>query len=255
MKNKTRRRNSLIWIGIVICACIMGYSGYQVYFQTKDDVAGKEAYSQLKSSVVSNSSSESINTETQTSIDPRADIASLKTITEDAVGWIYSPGTAIDYPVVQGTDNSYYLSHLYDGSAGSVGAIFMDYRNAADFSDRNSVLYGHHMKSGQMFASINGYKDQSYYDEHPVLELDTEKAVYRLEAVAGYVVSGASNNLLDINGKSDEEFLNFIADVRAKSTFESQVTVNGQDRVVSLATCAYDFSNARYVLICKITEY
>ena len=86
----------------------------------------------------------------------------------DIVAWIYIEGTKINYPIVQGEDNSYYLKHLFSGEWNGSGCIFLDSRNDASFADRHSIIYGHHMKNGTMFTDLDKYKKQDFFDEHPV---------------------------------------------------------------------------------------
>ena len=97
------------------------------------------------------------------SIVPEIDFDALKTVNEDVVGWLYLPDTVISYPVVQGDDNSYYLKHLVDGTYNANGCLFMDHKNQRDLKDDNTLIYGHHMESGKMFASLVKYKDQEFY--------------------------------------------------------------------------------------------
>lgn len=91
----------------------------------------------------------------------------------DVIAWIYGANTHINYPVVQGSDNDYYLRHLLDGTWNDNGSIFMDCANSADFSDQNSLIYGHNMTSGAMFSNLVKYKQQAYYDQHPYLYMLT----------------------------------------------------------------------------------
>lgn len=98
---------------------------------------------------------------------------SLEAINPDVVGWIAAEGTEIDYPVVRGKDNDFYLRHLFMGEQNKLGSIFMDYRNHSDFSNKNTIIYGHNMKDGSMFSSLIKYKDQHYYDKFPTMQLYT----------------------------------------------------------------------------------
>ena len=96
----------------------------------------------------------------------------------DVIAWIYGANTHINYPVVQGSDNDYYLRHLLDGTWNDNGSIFMDCANSADFSDQNSLIYGHNMTSGAMFSNLVKYKQQAYYDQHPYLYMLTPQQSY-----------------------------------------------------------------------------
>ena len=104
---------------------------------------------------------------------PEVDFAALREINPDIVAWIYIEGTKINYPIVQGEENSYYLKHLFSGEWNGSGCIFLDFRNDASFADRHSIIYGHHMKNGTMFTDLDKYKKQEFFDEHPVALLIT----------------------------------------------------------------------------------
>ena len=172
----------------------------------------------------------------------------LQAINPDVVAWIFIEGTNINYPVVQGADNSYYLSRLFDGSSNSAGSIFMDYRNESDLSGRNTVLYGHHMQNGSMFRQITNYKDQAFYDAHPVCLVMTPDGNYTLEFFAGYVTD-MNSQAWKLEFASDEEYALWLADAISRSTFTSSVEPTAQDRVVTFSTCTYEYSDARYVLV------
>jgi len=243
-----------IWIGIVACICVMLYAGFQIYSQTEEDNRGDSAYADLRQAVTRDGPDHAAAAGQDTMLpeEQPPDISALRELSGNAVGWIYSEGTPVDYPVVQGTDNSFYLTHLYDGTKNKVGAIFLDYRNAPDFSDQNSVLYGHHMKSGRMFAELEKYKKQSYYDSHPSILLYTQDGDYRIDLVAGYVVDGSVNDLkLNFEG---EELAAFLKEAKGKSTFQSGTAVEKEDRIVTMVTCTYDFANARYALVGKLVR-
>ncbi|MCD8381734.1 MAG: class B sortase [Clostridiales bacterium] len=173
--------------------------------------------------------------------------ALLKT-NSDVVGWIYCPNTNINYPVLQGETNDTYLRHMIDGSYNSAGSIFLDYRNTSDFSDANSIIYGHNMQNSSMFSSLMSYKKQSYYDKHPVLWLLTPSCTYRLDIIGGCVMSADSdfyNSLLW--GDDVESQINYIL---SNSTFDASAEWDGESTVISLSTCSHEYNNARYVLLC-----
>ncbi len=185
---------------------------------------------------------------------PAVDFEALAQINPDIVGWIYLEGTNINYPVVQGPDNQVYMYRLFTGQTNASGSNFMDYRNAPDFSDRNTVIYGHHMNNGAMLANITKFKEQSFYDEHPVALLVTPTANYKLEFFAGYVTH-VTADAWQLYFGSDEEFAAWTEKAMDQSTFRSQVEPTGQDRVVTLSTCTYEYSDARYVLLGVLKQY
>ena len=174
------------------------------------------------------------------------DFKSLQEINSDIVAWIYCPGTQINYPVVQGGDNAYYLNHLLDGSYNVNGTIFMDFRGAADFSDFNNILYGHHMKSGAMFANIIKYQDPKFYDAHPCMYLFTPEQNYKLELFAGLLVAA------DDGVYSSDLSMDYLQYLVGRSNFTSPVSISGDDTIVTLSTCSYEFEDARYIVLAKM---
>ena len=178
----------------------------------------------------------------------------LKGINPDIVGWIFMEHENINYPVVLGEDNYYYLNHLPDRTVNRLGSIFMEYQNKADFSDDTTVLFGHNMLDDSMFAPLEYYREQWYYDEHPSLYIFTPDATYRVDVFAGYVVEAHDIKSLHQKFKNIEEKRDFVADAVARSTFVSNVHIADDDRFVSLYTCNYDYTNSRYVVHGKLVK-
>lgn len=178
---------------------------------------------------------------------PLADFGALQAINPDIVAWIFIEGTNINYPVVQGPDNSYYLNRLYDGSTNPAGTIFMDYRNQNDLSDRHTVFYGHHMQNGSMFNQITKYKDQAFFDAHPVCLVVTPNGNYKLEFFAGYVTD-MNSQAWKLEFASDEEYALWLEEAISNSAFIGAAVPTAQDRVVTFSTCTYEYTDARFVL-------
>lgn len=186
---------------------------------------------------------------------PAVDFETLQSeVNENIIAWIYSPDTVIDYPVVQGMDNDYYLRHLADGTYNLNGCLFIDYRNDPNLLDRNTYIYGHHMQSGKMFASIVRYSEQDYYEEHKVIYLSMGEHVYRLEPFSGYTTE-KNSDAYEIDFNDDHAYAMWLREVVNKSEFiPDEMTINTKDRIVTLSTCAYLFYDARYVLYCKVVK-
>ena len=184
---------------------------------------------------------------------PEINFKALQEVNPDVIGWIYSPDTTINYPVVQGDDNAYYLKHLADGTENRNGCPFLDVQNRPDFTDDNSIIYGHHMQNGTMFAGISWYEDQSYYDEHPVMYLMTPSATYRIELFSGYITTMDSSAYMQ-NFGSVREHTDWLKEVSGRSDFRANLEISAYDRVITLSTCAYRFENARYVLHGKLVK-
>lgn len=180
------------------------------------------------------------------------DFAKLSATNKDVIGWIYCADTPINYPVVQAGDNATYLHAGLDGKYLRSGTIFADYRNGVIGADDQFVLYGHSMKNKTMFGSLMGYKKQAYYDAHPVLYYLTPDAEYRIELFAGCVMKVV--DIIYQPNPGEEEYATYIAEMRKRSTFRSEVSVSAEDSIVVLSTCSYEFDNARYVALGKLVK-
>lgn len=170
----------------------------------------------------------------------------------DVVGWLYCPDTVINYPIVQGDDNDYYLRRLLDGSDNIAGTLFIDTRNTGDFSDWNTVVYGHNMHNGTMFGTLTEYNSQEYYNAHPVMYLLTPLQNYKIEIIAGYVTSFDSE-IYDIKNTIKERDT-IVQTALDKTGFTSEVVITDNDRIITLSTCSYEYENARYVLLGVLRE-
>lgn len=176
------------------------------------------------------------------------DFSALKEVNDDIVGWIQGEG--IDYPIVRTADNEFYLLHLFDGSKNKMGTIFVDYRNSADFSDKNTLVYGHNIK-GRMFSPLTKYKKQAQYDRFPEMILYTPTGNYAIALFAG-VVTAKGGEFMRLAFNDDEEFFRFSEEVKEKSTFKSDVSLAAGDQIITLFTCSYEFTNARYAVFGKL---
>lgn len=180
------------------------------------------------------------------------DFNSLLDKNKDIVGWIYCQDTPINYPVAQAENNEYYLRRDLNGKYLVSGTVFVDHRNGTIGKDINYIVYGHNMKDGTMFSSLAKYKEQSYYDEHPILYFLTPTADYKIELYAGIVVK--RDTLIYVPNPDETEFSTFLHKAKTNSTFVSNVEINEKDTLITLSTCSYEYNNARYILIGKIMK-
>lgn len=184
---------------------------------------------------------------------PEVDFDGLKAVSEDVVAWIYVEGTNINYPVAVGEDNQYYVSAMIDGKYNPAGSIFMDYRNARDFSDANTIFYGHNMNNGTMFHDICLYKNQKYYDAHPIGLVMTPEKNYWFEIVAGYTAE-LSEGAWQREFVSYEGARSWLEDAQSRSGFVSEAEYGEGDRFITLSTCSHDVIDARFILLGILRE-
>ena len=181
------------------------------------------------------------------------DFQVLKALNPDIVGWIYGEDTKINYPVVQGKDNEFYLTRMPDLKENASGSIFMDCRNREMSSLTNQILYGHHMKNGSMFAGLMKYKSQEYYREHSYFFYLTEDKKYRLEILRGQVTTDASD--IYRIGFSTEEEKEACVSRWNKTSCLTPLFIEAVDApLMTLSTCSYETADARFVVQGQLIE-
>jgi sortase B len=240
---------------IVFLVCFMaillgvgGYAVYQLYLSNSAYSQGDQAYQQIEQQVISENVSSTTKDKKQSSVfipNRKVDFDVLKAINSDSIGWLYCPDTVIDYPVMSADDYTYYLSHLPDGTENFNGSLFLDYNCASDFSDELSVIYGHSMKNGKMFGTLTGYKNQSYFEQHPYMYLYTEKQNYRIALVYGAVVS-ADEWINNGYAQNADKLLKY---AKSHTTFESTEKCDSNQRFIVMSTCSYEYDDARYFVV------
>ncbi len=166
----------------------------------------------------------------------------------EIAGWLYCPETVISYPVVDAVDNSFYLHKDIDLNYSAYGTLFTEALGGRNFDNDNTVIYGHHMNDGKMFAGIVNYARQDYYDRHPTLYLNTPEVNYRIDLFAGFLTDMYSS-AYTCNFLTEEEMQDWLDDVTAQSAFRSEVSVSPGDKIITLSTCTYEYDTARYVVM------
>ena len=178
---------------------------------------------------------------------PEVDFDALKEINPDVVAWLYIEDTQINYPIVKGPDNDYYLNRSFKGAKSAVGSMFLDYRNSESFTDLHANIYGHHINNGSMMAGIVKYKDQSFYESHPYGLLMTPEANYLIEFYSGFIAE-AYDDAWQVQFSSYGEYENWIDRTVERSLFASGAKPARNNQVLTLSTCTYEFYDARFVL-------
>ncbi len=186
-------------------------------------------------------------------VDPYADalaamdFAALREVNPDVLGWILIPNTVISYPMVQGASNSYYLNRTWRLSSSVVGAIFMETECSADFSDFNTIIYGHRMNNGTMFAGLAKYKKESYFKNHPTVYITDDAGSRAYEIFAAYEVEVAGDTYrLGITEEADKEA--YIEYCLSKSLYDTGVVPTVYDSILTLSTCTGRGHATRWVV-------
>ena len=176
------------------------------------------------------------------------------------IGWLTIDDTNIDYPVVQTSDNDYYQDHNLNQEYDKNGSIFMDKDCDVLQPSTNFILYGHHMKSGNMFGKLDLYASESYGKKHSLIQFDTiyEKGVYQVMYVFRSRVYKEEDVVFKyyqfIDANSEQEFDSNMAQMAKDSLYDTGVTAEYGDRLLTLSTCDYQEKDGRFVVVAKKIE-
>ena len=170
---------------------------------------------------------------------------------EDYRGWIKIDNTNINYPIVQGKDNSFYLNKDINKNYLSSGSIFMTYLNNR-FNDENTVLFGHHMRNKTMFAQLKKYKEKEFFYGDNDIEIEVENGKVLKYKVFSAYVTDSKDNYIKTNFDDKAQYKEFLEDIKNKSQYKSDIDVNENDKIITLSTCSYEFNDARMVVHGKL---
>ena len=197
-------------------------------------------------------------TPTEVPVDIPIDFASLQKENEDIYAWIKIDGTNIDYPIVQSsTDDTFYIHRGIDKEDLYVGAIYTEMQNAKDFSDPNTVLYGHNMKDGSMFATLHNFRDRDFFDQHREILIYTPEHILHYTIFAAYTYD--DRHILNSFDFSDQKvfqnYLDEIYNIRSMDAYTlDKPKVTAKDKIITLSTCMGSNASARYLVQGVLTE-
>lgn len=258
-KKKTGKKGdfvlTLALIAAIVVFCFAAYNLYHIYTEYKK---GTDEYNHIEQIAVTERDPDSAGTEEpETGPVPPIDVdfAALQGVNEDVVGWIYIEALeGVSYPVVQGKDNETYLHTTYEKNYNFAGTIFVDYENSRDFSDCNTLVYGHNMKNGSMFGQLKKFtEDQETYEKSKYFWMLTPEKNYRYEIIAAYTTGVNSDTYTLFKGPGDE-FLKYLETIKGYSeikTDDTELTI--KDRIVTLSTCTGNEST-RFVVQGKLVN-
>lgn len=267
-KKKLRFRKWVIVVFLLFFLGIFTFSAYKIYAwysdnkkvdNLSDDVLKNTKVKEKKD----NDNTENVNPPEDASNDYwdyikmnllEVDFNELLKKNPDTVGWIQVKGTNINYPIVQTTDNSYYLTHAFDGSKNEAGWVFMDYRNDAVNFNQNTILYAHSRLTGSMFGSLKNILESSWYtnkNNHIIrLSTPTENTMWQVFSV--YTIPKESYYITP-NFNTTERYQEFLNTIKSRSEVDFSGTVNTNDKVLTLSTCQDNFGN-RIVMHAKLIK-
>ncbi len=264
LQKRERRRKLIIAACSVAAVCCLGYFGIYTYYDYRTN-STYEALSDLRLNRLPTTAAPAPAATPQFTLDetapePKEVLEEFKTLlnkNQKLIGWLKIDDTNIDYPVMQTSDNEYYLDHNLNQEYDKNGSIFMDKDCDVLQPSTNFILYGHHMKSGQMFGNLDRYSSEAYYKEHPYIQFDTiyERGTYQVMYVFRSHVYSEEEiafkyyQFIDVN--SEKEFDSYMQEMAAMSYYDTGVTAEYGDQLLTLSTCDYQEKDGRFVVVAK----
>ncbi len=248
MKRK-KKLNLFITILELICIVIFIYSGINIINWKKDANENDKIQEKIEENI---NIVEPQNEEEKSEYN--IDFETLKEQNLDTIAYVKVNNTNIDYIVVKGKDNSYYLNHNFNKKSNVLGWIFADYHNKFDETDKNIILYGHNATNGSMFGSLKKVLDKDWHENEENLEIDlvTEQGQYKYRVFSTYSTK-PEEYYINTEFKDDDEFNSFINTLKSKSNYDYGIEVSSLDKILTLSSC-YGNSSKRVVLHAKLIK-
>lgn len=250
-KKQGKKKNSIFsTIILIVAICVFCFSAFQLYQIFSSYKKGNDEYDKIKNLAITVEQSKK--GEERFTVD----FNKLREINPDTVAWIrFEEPSRINYPVVHSKDNQEYLKKLFGTGKNTYGTLFVDKDNSGNLQDRNTIIYGHRMKSGSMFGQLEKYMEESFYKEHPYFYIYTpDGKESKYQVISAAVVKDTSRTYTK-TFQNDEEFMNYIDYVRSISNYQTDAEVTKDSHIVSLSTCTIDSNEDRFVLqAVKVSE-
>ena len=183
-------------------------------------------------------------------------VKKLQKENDDIVGWLEIEDTNINYPVLQGDDNEFYLNRNYKKEKSEKGSIFLDAKYNWNIPSNNLLIYGHNIINGLMFQDLLKYESQDFYKKHPNIRFTTEKEDKEYEIISVFksrVYYKAEKNVFRyydfINAKKEEDYMEFVKNAKKASIYDIEATAKYGDELITLVTCSYHIEDGRFVVI------
>lgn len=261
LKQKEKRRKLIVVLCSVVALACFGYYGVYYYFAERtqsdyenlSDLRGNDSIVMRTPNVTIHYTDE----EEDVELTILEEYQTLYNKNKRLIGWLEIDGTNIDYPVMQTTDNEYYLDHNYNQEYDKNGSLFLDAECDVVRRNTNLIIYGHHMKSGKMFGNLNQYSSESYCKEHSIIRFDTiyEKGTYEVMYVFRSKIYNEDEIVFKyyqfFDAASEREFNSNMNEMAAISLYDTGVTASYGDELLTLSTCDSSETDGRFVVVAK----
>lgn len=249
-ENKINSKKIIQIVALLAVAALIVYGAIYLKQRISTPVEGSISEEQLVGDV----SKEVIGSEAQ-GINLQEEILALNIQYPDAVSWLMIPGTSVDMPVFKATNNDRYLRHDRDNVKTKWGETFMDYRNDINNMDNMShfIIYGHNTEVDSHFTPTLNYKNEKFLNDHKVIEMATVKGNFKWEIFSVYVTD-TDFFYIDTVFADKNDYGNFLSTIKGKSMFDTKVSIDSNDTILTLSTCEYSRPNGRLVVHAKLVK-
>lgn len=264
LKKKERRRRGLLLVCAVLAVVCLAYFGIYEYMTMRTERDAQKLAASIKDEpqvYLPDSTDDKYYAQlTDSEIGTLSVLKKYEDLynqNKSLIGWVKIADTVIDYPVMQTVNNEYYLDHNFHQEYDKNGSIFLDAECSIYPRSTNLIIYGHHMKSGSMFGSLQSYQSESYYQNHKYIVFDTiyEEGTYEVMfAFRDRVYSQEDVNFKYyefVDANSEEEFNSYMNEMAAISYYDTGVTAVYGDQLLTLSTCDYQQDNGRFVVVAR----
>lgn len=251
-KPNNKFKKIVILLLIIIFICSIGYICYYLYINNKNKKDNTNILNEVKidSTQVTEEKTEKM-----------LKLEELQKENNEIIGWLEIEGTNINYPVLQGTDNEFYMKNNYKKEKSKNGSIFLDKSYNWDIPSSNLLLYGHNNKNGTMFQDLLKYKNEDFYKEHTKIKFttNTEDSIYEIMSVFySRVYYKSEQNVFRyyyfVNANNEQEYNDFVNNAKKSSIYDTGVTAIYGDQLLTLSTCEYSQEDGRFVVVAKKTN-
>lgn len=268
LKRRERRRRQMALLCSLVAVCCLGYFGVYTYqaVRTEREFARLAAFREQAQDMPlvqgTGSGPEIHYTEDGERVIPEVldEYKNLYNSNKRLIGWLKIDDTKIDYPVMQTSNNEYFLNHNINQQSDRNGALFLDKDCDVLTPSTNLIIYGHHMRSGNMFGTLDKYSSEEYYKKHPLIQFDSiyEKGTYEIMYVFRSKIYNEEDVVFKyyqfIDALSQQEFDSNMEEMAAMSLYDTGVTASYGDHLLTLSTCDYYVDDGRFVVVAKRVE-
>ena len=260
LRRREKRRKLIVLAASVVAVASLSYFGVYYFVAARNNASYEQLASLKGSDVLADAKDKNDFAIHKTTVQLPDVLDEYKTLYEKnkkLIGWLKIDDTIIDYPVMQTGDNSYYLEHNFNQEYDKNGSLFLDYNCSIYPRSTNLIIYGHHMKSGQMFGQLQKYAKQSYGEKHSIITFDSiyEKATYQVMYVFRSQVYNEDDLVFKyyqfIDANSEKEFDSYMSEMAKMSLYDTGVTASYGDSLLTLSTCDNSQTDGRFVVVAK----